>query len=98
MPRCCSSSSIRTSPRHIYDDFYPWHPGGGIYVLENPAEPPASHRLRPVIDATTNETLGEGVYRDPDLSWDAQQHRVRLQAGRRTPSPASTRSASTAAA
>jgi hypothetical protein len=58
---------------HIYDDFYTWHPGGGIYVLENPAAPPQEHRVRPVIDATTNETLGPGVYRDPDLSWDADR-------------------------
>jgi hypothetical protein len=58
---------------HIYDDFYPWHPGGGIYVLENPADPPSAHKVRPVIDATTDETLGAGVYRDADLSWDARQ-------------------------
>ena len=24
---------------HIYDDFYPWHPGGGIYVLDEPGNP-----------------------------------------------------------
>lgn len=58
---------------HIYDDFYPWHPGGGIYVLENPADSPSAHRLRPVLDATTAETLGAGIYRDVDLSWDARQ-------------------------
>jgi hypothetical protein len=27
---------------HIYDTFYQWRPGGGIYVLENPAAPPNS--------------------------------------------------------
>jgi len=57
---------------HIYDDYITWHPGGGIYVLENPWDPAEKHRIRPVIDATTNETLGEGVYRDPELSWDAK--------------------------
>jgi hypothetical protein len=57
---------------HIYDTFYKWRPGGGIYVLENPNDPPEQHRIRAVIDPTTPETLGEGVYRDPDLSWDAK--------------------------
>jgi len=56
---------------HIYDTFYQWRPGGGIYVLENPAEPPEKHRIRAVIDAATPETLGEGIYFDPSLSWDA---------------------------
>jgi len=56
---------------HIYDTFYQWRPGGGIYVLENPADPPEQHRVRAVIDATTPETLGEGIYFDPSLSWDA---------------------------
>ena len=55
---------------HIYDTFYKWRPGGGIYVLENPSDPPELHRVRPVIDPTTSETLGEGVYYDPDLSYD----------------------------
>ena len=58
---------------HIYDDFYTWYPGGGIYVLENPAASVADRHIRAVIDANTNQTLGPGVYRDPDLSWDAQQ-------------------------
>ncbi len=57
---------------HIYDDYITWHPGGGIYVLENPWEAPEKHRIRAIIDPTTNETLGEGVYRDPDLSWHAK--------------------------
>ena len=56
---------------HIYDTFYQWRPGGGIYVLENPADPPERHRVRPVIDPTTPGTLGEGVYFDPSLSYDA---------------------------
>ena len=56
---------------HIYDTFYQWRPGGGIYVLENPADPPEQHRVRAVIDPTTPETLGEGVYFDPSLSWCA---------------------------
>ena len=56
---------------HIYDTFYKWRPGGGIYVLENPADPPERHRIRPLIDATTPVTLGEGVYTDPELSYDA---------------------------
>lgn len=58
---------------HIYDDYFQWHPGGGIYVLENPAAPRDQHRVRAVIDANTKETLGHGVYRDPDLSWDAKR-------------------------
>ncbi|MCY3023676.1 MAG: hypothetical protein NTW87_32245, partial [Planctomycetota bacterium] len=57
---------------HIYDTFYKWRPGGGIYVIENPSEPPNQQRVRPVIDATTPETLGGGVYSHPDLSWDAK--------------------------
>jgi len=58
---------------HIYDDYTTWRPGGGIYVLENPADPPEKHRVRPVIDPTTKETLGLGVYRDAELSWDARR-------------------------
>lgn len=58
---------------HIYDDFYPWHPGGGIYVLEDAQDPRPDRRVRPVIAPTTNETLGEGVYRDPELFWDASK-------------------------
>lgn len=58
---------------HIYDDHLTWHPGGGFYVLENPAAPPEQQRVRPVIDAQTKTTLGEGVYRDADLSFDAQR-------------------------
>ncbi|HJP02352.1 MAG TPA: LamG-like jellyroll fold domain-containing protein [Planctomycetota bacterium] len=58
---------------HIYDTYYKWRPGGGLYVLENPAAPPAEQRVRALIDPTTAETLGEGVYSDPDLSWDAER-------------------------
>jgi len=58
---------------HIYDDFLTWHPGGGIYMLENPAAPPAKQIVRPLIDPSTHETLGPGVYRDPDLSWDGRR-------------------------
>ena len=44
---------------HIYDTFYQWrcgvkNPGiGGIYILENPADPPEQYRIRPLIDPTT---------------------------------------------
>jgi len=58
---------------HIYDTFYQWRPGGGLYVLENPSDPPARHRVRPVIDPSTPETLGEGIYFDPSLSYDAKK-------------------------
>ncbi|HUU94084.1 MAG TPA: hypothetical protein VM238_23065, partial [Phycisphaerae bacterium] len=58
---------------HIYDTCYKWRPGGGIYVLENPSDPPDRHRIRPVIDATTPGTLGDGIYSDPELSWDAKR-------------------------
>lgn len=59
---------------HIYDTYYKWPPGGGgIYVLENPSAPRAQWKIRPVIDPTTPGTLGEGVYSDPELSWDAQR-------------------------
>ncbi|MGL6227384.1 MAG: LamG-like jellyroll fold domain-containing protein [Thermoguttaceae bacterium] len=57
---------------HIYDTFYQWRPGGGIYVLENPADPPEQHRIRAIIDEGTPETLGPGIYFDPSLSYDAQ--------------------------
>ena len=57
---------------HIYDTYYKWPPGGGgIYVLENPAAPKDQWKIRPVIDPTTPETLGLGVYTHPELSWDA---------------------------
>lgn len=58
---------------HIYDDYYTWHPGGGIYVRNKPDDPSRLRDVRPVIDAATNETLGAGVYRDPNLSWDASE-------------------------
>src|SRR5210317_1451985 len=47
---------------HIYDTCYQWHPGGGIYILENPSDPPEKHRVRAVIDEHTAETLGHGMY------------------------------------
>ena len=37
---------------HIYDTFYQWRRGvknpgvGGIYILENPADPPEQYRIR----------------------------------------------------
>ncbi len=55
---------------HIYDTYYKWIPGGGIYVLENPWERPEKHRIRPVIDAATPGTLGDGIYSEPELSYD----------------------------
>ncbi len=58
---------------HIYDTFYKWRPGGGIYILENPSAPPAAQRIRPLIDPTTPDTLGAGIYSDPELSWDARR-------------------------
>jgi len=58
---------------HIYDDYYTWHPGGGIYILEDPAHAKAQPSVRTVIDARSDETLGEGVYRDPELSWDGRK-------------------------
>jgi len=58
---------------HIYDTCYQWYPGGGIYVLENPADPPEKHRIRAVIDENTKETLGKGMYFDPDLSYDGKK-------------------------
>lgn len=59
--------------QHIYDDYIEWHPGGGIYVIENPAAPIEQQVVRPVIDPRTKATLGEGVYRDPELSFDARR-------------------------
>jgi hypothetical protein len=58
---------------HIYDDYLCWHPGGGIYVIENPAAPIDEQVVRPVIDPATKQTLGEGVYREPDISYDARR-------------------------
>lgn len=59
---------------HIYDTYYKWPPGGGgIYVIENPSDPRDQWRIRPVIDPDTPETLGVGVYTDPELSWDAKR-------------------------
>ena len=58
---------------HIYDTYYKWGPGGGIYVIENPSCPPAEQKVRTLIDPTTAESLGPGVYSDPDISWDAQR-------------------------
>jgi len=59
---------------HIYDTYYKWPPGGGgIYVVENPSAPSDQWKIRPVIDPTTAETLGVGVYTHPELSWDARR-------------------------
>jgi len=58
---------------HIYDDYLEYHPGGGIYIIENPAEAFEKRRVRAVIDPHTAETLGVGVYRDPDISWDGKR-------------------------
>ncbi|OHB86120.1 MAG: hypothetical protein A2V98_19215, partial [Planctomycetes bacterium RBG_16_64_12] len=66
---------------HIYDDYYTWHPGGGIYVLERPHHPGPGCEVRAIIDPATLETLGEGVYRDPDLSWDAERLVFALRPG-----------------
>ncbi len=57
---------------HIYDTYYKWPPGGGgIYVVENPAAPRAEWKIRTVIDSSSENSLGLGVYNDPELSWDA---------------------------
>ncbi len=58
---------------HIYDTYYQWWPGGGIYVLKNPWASPKRHKIRPVIDPTTHETLGVGMYTDPDVSYDGER-------------------------
>ncbi|MDD3470637.1 MAG: hypothetical protein PHE53_11765 [Thermoguttaceae bacterium] len=59
---------------HIYDVMYKWPPGGGgIYLLENPSAPRNQWKIRPVIDETTPNSCGHGVYSDPELSWDAKK-------------------------
>jgi hypothetical protein len=58
---------------HIYDTCYQWHPGGGIYMLENPSAPSEEHRVRVVIDEHSENSLGRGMYFDPDLSFDAKK-------------------------
>lgn len=58
---------------HIYDDYLPWRPGGGIYIIENPDAPLDKQVVRAVIDPDSPETLGEGVYRDPDISYDGRR-------------------------
>ncbi|MBP3693793.1 MAG: PD40 domain-containing protein [Thermoguttaceae bacterium] len=63
---------------HIYDTFYQWRRGvkdpgtSGIYILENPSDPPEKYRIRPIIDPTTEPTLGDGIYSDPALSYDGK--------------------------
>jgi len=59
---------------HIYDTFYKWPPGGGgIYVLENPSAPRAQWKIRTIIDESSPNSLGKGVYTHPELSWDAKK-------------------------
>ncbi len=58
---------------HIYDTYYKWDPGGGIYILENPADPPARRRIRALVDPSTPGSPGAGVYTHPELSWDASR-------------------------
>jgi hypothetical protein len=57
---------------HIYDTCYQWHPGGGIYVLENPWDPPGKHKVHAIVDEKSENSLGRGMYFDPDLSYDAK--------------------------
>ena len=64
---------------HIYDTFYKWPPGGGgIYILENPSAPKSEHKIRVVIDEASKNSLGKGVYSQPELSWDAKKLPVLL--------------------
>jgi len=57
---------------HIYDTYYKWPPGGGgIYVVENPSAPHSEWKIRTIIDSSSENSLGLGVYNDPELSWDA---------------------------
>ena len=57
---------------HIYDTYYKWPPGGGgIYLVENPAAPHSEWKTRTIIDSASENSLGVGVYNDPELSWDA---------------------------
>jgi len=58
---------------HIYDTFYKWRPGGGIYMLENPSAPPDRQRVRPIIDPYTPGGPGGGIYSDPEISWDGER-------------------------
>ncbi|MDR3111050.1 MAG: hypothetical protein LBU65_15380 [Planctomycetaceae bacterium] len=60
---------------HIYDTYYKWRPGGGIYVLENPdgAARGDVAKVRVVIDGESANSLGKGVYSDPDLSFDGKR-------------------------
>ncbi len=59
---------------HIYDTFYKWPPGGGgIYVLENPSAPRKQWKIRAVIDESSANSLGKGVYTHPEISWDAKR-------------------------
>ena len=67
------STRLRYFAPHIYDDYLPYRPGGGIYVIENPGAPVNKRVVRAIIDPETTETLGVGVYRDPDLSFDAKR-------------------------
>ncbi len=50
---------------HIYNTFYQRRRGvknpgvDGIYILENPTDPPEQYRIRPLINPTTNPTMNE---------------------------------------
>ena len=58
---------------HIYDTYYQWRPGGGIYRIENPWAPAEEQVICPVVDPTSDESPGMGVYSDPALSWDGRR-------------------------
>jgi len=59
---------------HIYDTFYKWPPGGGgIYVLENPQAARAEQKIRTIIDESSGNSLGKGVYTHPEISWDGKR-------------------------
>ncbi len=59
---------------HIYDAFYKWPPGGGgIYIVHNTSDPEDQWKEQAVIDESSANSLGKGLYTHPDVSWDGKK-------------------------
>ena len=47
--------------------------GGGIYIVDNTSAPHAEWKERTIIDESSPNSLGKGVYTHPEVSWDGKR-------------------------
>ena len=66
------SQKVPATTQQILPKFgYAGHRSTTGSALSMPHRMTSQRPIRAVIDAKTAQTLGEGVYRDPEISWDA---------------------------